>query len=338
MVNGSRKWTLLFASISISILALAFILLFSPYRLTPATFEAISEVNPLFIAVALAMHISAWVVWSFRMKLMSDFLSGTDTEGDLRLSQSLKIILASLFAACITPSQFGGEPVRIYLLRRSGLTVGDGTAIVFGERSLDFMVGMIGGAISFMLFRTVIPRYSVIFTAIGIILILGVLLMVYGITRPDKLKRFFDWVFTKMKVHKMERIRDKLYQELENFYEAHKKFQREGKKTIKLALILTIAFWLIEFTIPSFLLLGLGADPIWIYSIAAQFILIIIAAMPISPGSSGISELSSAYLYHTLVGAPLLGIFTLLWRLSTYYTSLIVGAITSMKVISEIKL
>jgi len=335
MVNGSRKWTLLFASISISILALVFILLFSPYRVTPATFEAIGEVNPLFLALALGMHISAWLVWSFRMKLMSDFLCGAHTDGDLRLSQSLKIILASLFAACITPSQFGGEPVRIYLLRRSGLTVGDGTAIVFGERSLDFMVVMIGGAISFILFRTVIPRYSAIFTAIGIILILGVLLMVYGITRPDKLKRFIDWVFIKMRVHKMERIRDKVYQELENFHEAHKKFQREGKKTIRLALLLTLAFWFVEFTIPSFLLLGLGVDPVWIYSIAAQFILVIIAAMPVSPGSSGVSELSSAYLYHTLVSTPLLGIFTLLWRLSTYYTSLIVGAITGMKVISE---
>ena len=335
MVNGSRKWTLLFVSISISILALVFILLFSPYRITPATFEAIAEVNPLFLALALGMHILAWVVWSFRLKLMSDFLSGAHTDGDLRLSQSLKIILASLFAACITPSQFGGEPVRIYMLRRSGLTVGDGTAIVFGERSLDFMVGMIGGAISFFLFRTVIPRYSGIFTAIGLILILGVLLMVYGITRPDKLKRFIDWVFTKLKVHKMERIRDKVYQELGNFHEAHKKFQREGKKTIRLALLLTIAFWFVEFTIPPFLLLGLGADPVWIYSIAAQFILVIIAAMPVSPGSSGISELSSAYLYHTLVSTPLLGIFTLLWRLSTYYTSLIVGAITGMKVISE---
>ena len=335
MVNGSRKWTLLFVSISTSILALVFILLFSPYRITPATFEAIAEVNPLFLALALGMHISAWLVWSFRLKLMSDFLSGAHTDGDLRLSQSLKIILASLFAACITPSQFGGEPVRIYLLRRSGLTVGDGTAIVFGERSLDFMVVMIGGAISFILFRTVIPRYSAIFTAVGIILIIGVLLMVYGITRPDKLKRFIDWVFIKMRVHKMERIRDKVYQELENFHEAHKKFQREGKKTIRLALLLTIAFWLVEFTIPSFLLLGLGVDPVWIYSIAAQFILVIIAAMPVSPGSSGVSELSSAYLYHTLVSTPLLGIFTLLWRLSTYYTSLIVGAITGMKVISE---
>ena len=337
MVNGSRKWTLLFVSISTSILALVFILLFSPYRITPATFEAIAEVNPLFLALALGMHISSWLVWSFRLKLMSDFLSGAHTDGDLRLSQSLKIILASLFAACITPSQFGGEPVRIYLLRRSGLTVGDGTAIVFGERSLDFMVVMIGGAISFILFRTVIPRYSAIFTAVGVILIIGVLLMVYGITRPDKLKRFIDWVFTKLKVHKMERIRDKVYQELENFHEAHKKFQREGKKAIRLALLLTFAFWFVEFTIPSFLLLGLGADPVWIYSIAAQFILVIIAAMPVSPGSSGVSELSSAYLYHTLVSTPLLGIFTLLWRLSTYYTSLIVGAITSMKVISEMK-
>ncbi len=329
----SRKTMLLLSSISISILSLVYILMFSPYRITSATFEAIKATNPLFLIAALSLHIFAWLIWSLRQKVLSDFVGARD---DLSYTQSVKIVLASLFAACITPSQFGGEPVRIYLLKRNGLTVGDSTAVVVGERSLDFIVGMVGAAISFIFFRTVIPKHSLFFTTFGILLLLGVILIAYGLAKPDKLKHVINWLFSKLKVHKMERVRNWLYQELENFHEAHKRIQREGKRTLIIAFILTITFWFVEFTIPSFLLLGLGLEPFWIYSVAAQFIILIIAALPLSPGSSGISEISIAYLYHTLVGTPLLGLFTLLLRLSTYYASLIVGAIASMKVMTEL--
>ncbi len=328
-----RKKILLSSSISISILTFVYILIFSPYRITSATFVAIKTVNPLFFTAALSMHMLAWLIWSLRQKVISDFLDARD---DLRFSQSVKIVLASLFAACITPSQFGGEPVRIYLLKRNGLTVGDSTAVVFGERSLDFIVGMVGAAMSFILFRTVIPGHSLFFTAMGIILLLGVILIAYGLAKPEKLKLLINWLFSKLRVHKLERIRDWLHQELENFHEAHKRIQREGKRILIIAFILTITFWLVEFSIPSLILIGLGADPFWIYSIAAQFIILIIAAMPLSPGSSGISEISITYLYHTLVGMHLLGVFTLLLRLSTYYASMIAGAIVSMKVMTEL--
>ncbi len=330
----SRKKVLLSSSISISILTLVYILIFSPYRLTSATFVAIKTINPLFLTVALGMHMLAWLIWSLRQKVISDFIDKSD---DLRFTQSVKIVLTSLFAACITPSQFGGEPVRIYLLKRNGLTVGDSTAVVLGERSQDFMVGMAGAAMGFILFRAVMPRHSLFFTIMGIILLLGVILIAYGLAKPDRLKLFINWLFSKLRVHRMERVRDWLYHELENFYEAHKRLRREGKKTLITAFILTVAFWLVEFSIPSFLLLGLGADPFWIYSVAAQFIILVIAAVPLSPGSSGISELSIAYLYHTLVGTHLLGLFTLLLRLSTYYASLIAGAIASMKVMTELQ-
>ena len=100
-------------------------------------------------------------------------------------------------------------------------------------------------------------------------------------------------------------------------------------------MFITAAFWLVAFLIPSFLLLGLGADPIWLYSIAAQFILTIIVAVPITPGGSGIAEVGVTALYHNLVDPAILGVFMLIWRLCTYYLNLIAGGITSVKMISE---
>ena len=341
-----RKLLLLTASLAISLTAILFILFFSPYKITPETIDALAKINPFYLVLAIGTHIGGFVIWSVRLKLMSNFI-GISADGlgekgkanDLKLSKSLKIILASLFAACITPSQFGGEPVRIYLLNKNGLSVGDGTAVVFGERLLDFVVIMIGAAISFLLFRAVLPYHSIlypVFTVIGACLSAGVVIMAYSLARPEKVKKVIDFLFSKIKSKRLEKVEDKFHRELDNFYNAIKRFQCEGKTTLVLALFITIAFWLVTFMVPSLLLLGFGADPVWLQSIAAQFILLIIAAFPTTPGSSGVAEFGIAYLYHTLVGAPILGIFVVIWRLSTYYVSLIVGGVTSAKVLSEI--
>ena len=338
MFNRShRKLLLLIVSLAISIITIISLL---SLTITPETFDILAKINPFYLSLAIGMHITAWIIWSFRLKLMSDFV-GAKAEiterKNLKLSSSLKIILASYFAACITPSQFGGEPVRIYLLSKNGLTVGDGTVVVFGERALDLIVITVGAAISFMLFRTVLSqKLYVIFTVIGACLCACVVIMTYGLGKPERVKKIIDLLLSKiLRYRKLKKIRDKLYQELDNFYNALKKFQSEGKATIGLALIFTIAFWLAEFVVPSFILLGFGANPIWIYSIAAQFILLLVVAVPTTPGSSGVAELCFASLYSTLVAAPLLGVFAVTWRLSMYYMNLIVGSVISVKILGE---
>jgi len=338
-----RKLLLLTVSLAISILTILFILFFSPYKITPATIDALARINPFYLSLAIGLHALSWIVWGCRLKIMSDFAGksaggGKGEANDLKLLKAIKIILASLFAACITPSQFGGEPVRIYLLNKNGLSVGDGTAVVFGERVLDFIVIVIGAAISFLMFRAVLSNHSIIypiFTVIGAFLFVGIVLMALALLHPEKANKLAEVLCSKIKIKRLERIKDKFYQEMNNFFGAVKRFRYEGKATLGFALLLTIAFWLVSFIVPSFLLLGLGANPVWIYSIAAQFILIIIVAVPITPGGSGIAEISITYLYHTLVGAPILGVFMILWRLITYYLNLIAGGITSVKILSE---
>ncbi len=134
---------------------------------------------------------------------------------------------------------------------------------------------------------------------------------------------------------RLEELKEKVHQEVDNFYGAMKRFKSEGKSTLVLAFLLTITFWLIDFIIPSVILLGFGADPVWLYSIAAQFILIIIMALPTTPGSSGVAELSFASFYSTLVAAPVLGMFTVTWRLIMYYMNLIAGSTITLKILGE---
>jgi uncharacterized protein (TIRG00374 family) len=159
--------------------------------------------------------------------------------------------------------------------------------------------------------------------------------MAYAVARPEKATKLIKALLAKIKSRRVGKIKDKILIEIDNFFSAINRFRYDGKITLALALFLTAGFWLIAFTIPSFLLLGLGSDPVWIYSIAAQFILTIIVTVPITPGSSGIAEVGLTALYHNLVGTPILGVFMFLWRLCTYYLNLIAGGITSVKMMSE---
>jgi len=335
MLNHShRRLLLLIVSLAISIITI--IALFS-LTTTLETYDILAEIQPLYLLAAIGMHFGAWIMWSSRLKLMSEFVGG---DKDLNLLKSLKITLASYFAACITPSQFGGEPVRIYLLNKNGLTVGGGTAVVFGERALDVVVVTIGAAISFLLFRSVFSQNTIlcaVFTFIGACLCTGVAIIIYGLAKPEKAKKVFDFLFSKLKLkyRRLEEMKEKVGHELDNFFHTLRRFQCEGKVTIGLALFFTLAFWLAEFTIPSLILFGIGADPVWIYSIAAQFILLIIVAIPTTPGSSGVAEIGLASLYSALIPAPLLGVFTVLWRLIVYYTNLVTGGFVSLKILGE---
>lgn len=340
-MSERRKLLLLSTSILISITTILAILFYSPYKITGETLDYLTEINPYYLALAIAMHALAWLLWGFRLKIMSNFIETHDGSVEVKklsLRKSLKVIFSSLFAACITPSQFGGEPVRIYLLNKHGFSVGDGTAVVLGERVLDFVVIAIGTALSFLLFRAVLANNTaiyVIFTVIGLLITSCVLFMAYGVARPEKAMKLVKALLAKIKSRRVGKIKDKILIEIDNFFSAINRFRCDGKSTLGLALFLTAAFWLIAFLIPSFLLLGLGADPVWLYSIAAQFILTIIVAVPITPGGSGIAEVGVTALYHSLVGTPILGVFMFLWRMCTYYMNLIAGGITSVKVISE---
>ena len=89
----------------------------------------------------------------------------------ISLWESTKIVIANLFLAAITPSMAGGEPVRIYLLKKDGLSIGAATASVLGERLLDAVFIIFCVPIGFFVFRNKIEiGYIQIGLSVGILL------------------------------------------------------------------------------------------------------------------------------------------------------------------------
>jgi conserved hypothetical protein len=81
--------------------------------------------------------------------------------------------------------------------------------------------------------------------------------------------------------------------------------------------------------------LGVNVKPIWALCIAAQVIVLIIMAMPLTPGSTGVAEVSMLSLYSIFIGSSILGVFVVIFRCMTYYTTLLAGGVAGLKVLKD---
>lgn len=331
--NRTIKWPII-VSVILSVVLIVVILYFT---FTPETFGYLTSVriNPWFFGAALLLNIVYWVLWAVRLRMLSNAI---DPEIPIGLWESIKIIIANLFLASITPSMAGGEPVRIHLLRRNGLSLGQATASVLGERLLDAIFILVLVPFAFFVFK---DRIDIGFIQIGltigiVVFIIAIVLFLYAIKNPERTKSFLCRINSKINTllkrepEKSESFVERINTEVDNFHESMIFFITKGKRTFLSASIITILFWSTGFMIPSMILLGLGLPPFIFESYAAQILLIVIIMMPTTPGSSGIAEGGVAALYSVLIGtsyAYLLGVFVLFFRLITFHMNLIAGAI-----------
>jgi uncharacterized protein (TIRG00374 family) len=78
--------------------------------------------------------------------------------------------------------------------------------------------------------------------------------------------------------------------------------------------------------------MGLGLSPYVLESFLFQLIIAVVMMLPLTPGSSGIAEISATSLYALIVPSSLLGIFVLLWRLILYYLNIALGLWPSLNI------
>jgi uncharacterized protein (TIRG00374 family) len=340
MNKKSRKVKL---SIILSIgLSLAVIFLILYFTLDAKPFEALSAVHIgyEFFIVAILFNVLCWVLWGARLKILSNAIN---QNVHISLWESTKIVIANMFLAGITPSVAGGEPVRIYLLNKNGLSAGEATATVLGERLIDAVFLLI--CLPFAVY--IVKDYiNVEFIKIGlyvgvIFFIICIFLLAYAIKYPEKIKTFLIFITEKInRLLKKQTGKKSIVQfinnEVDNFHQCMVFFLTREKKAFLEASLLTVLYWSIGFMIPSMIMLGLGLKPFFIESYAAQAVLLVIIMMPLTPGSSGIAELGAAGLYAVLIGPSLIGVFVILFRFITFHMNMIAGGIFQYRIFKSI--
>jgi len=336
-------------SIFVSIaLSLSIIVLILHFTIDAQTIHYLSEVSFraeffLFFSAAVALNVLYWFIWGGRLKVLS---KAVDSKVHINLWEATKIVIANQFLAGITPSAAGEEPVRIYLLNKDGLSTGDSTAAVLGERLIDAIFILVLVPFGFFVFKDRIDikliSYGLI---IGIIVFVsGIILFALALKYPEKTKALLLRISTHLsrfskKLERNKKVVDRISLEIDNFHASMALFLTRGKKSFLAASGLTVLMWSTGFMIPSMLLLALGLPPFFIESYAAQALLLIIVMLPTTPGSSGVTELGMAALYGVLLGAShqyILGVFVLLFRFISYHMNVICGAIFQYRIFKSI--
>lgn len=323
---------LLLISLGISFTVL-FLFLF--FTIDVGTLEALKSANIWLILLALGMHIVSIGFWAVRVQFMSKSLGYR-----VPFLHCFNLVCSNQFLASVTPSQVGGEPLRIYELVKAKVPVADATAVVLMERVFDAVVLLIGAMVSLVLlnvtsFGIEIPNYLMVMSYVSSAVFLAVLILFIAAAKNPRLgkaavSRAADFFLRKKDTEKREAFREKMLSAVNRFYNSLNYFMGKSRYGSFAGLFFTALFWVNEFVLVSVLLLALGLEPYFLLSFLFMILVTVILMIPLTPGGAGIAEVSMAGFFALIVPANLLGVFVLLWRLIIYYFNLASGFISTM--------
>ncbi len=338
-MESSRKWLLI--SLVVSIIAIVFVL---SITVTEDTLKSLTRIKPEYLLIALGFRAISWFVWGSRIKVLSGVIGNK-----ISLIQATKIVVAGTFAAGVTPSYVGGEPARIYLLGKEGMSYGDAAAVDLLGRALDGLAT--GGAFIFawLFFRSSIgPNMTIssffVLIAISFFFMIGIGL--YSLRDPEFIRGILarferSRLLERLSFGRSSSIIHRLDTEIDNFRDGLSMLLRGDRKSLLLSAFLTVIFWILLYSIAPIVLIGLGVEPMWISAMSVQAMVMILAMIPLAPGGSGVVEIGAASLYGSIFPADslqILGVFVLVWRFVSYHTNLIVGGIVSLNILKDTNL
>jgi uncharacterized protein (TIRG00374 family) len=330
---SSRSWFVLSVLFSLTVIAIVFATTFNE-----ETIGYILNFNVFFLLLAIAFRLIALAIWGLRIQVMSGSLGYR-----VPLPHCVNMVLAGLLAGTITPGQAGGEPVRVHELYRSGVKLGDAAAVVIMERVLDGIILTVMGIILMTLmtrffWSSFSPGLYLLVIIAWILMISFLVIPVLAIRYPEMTKKVLmklvNWLVPKLSwwsssPQALVELADK---EIDNLFMSMARFAGTARMGLLGGAITTGLFWVTEFLVASFILMGLGLGPAVVESFFFQILIAIINMIPLTPGSSGITELSTSSLYALIIPTGMIGIFVLLWRFITFYLNIILGAIAGLAI------
>ncbi|MBN2110959.1 MAG: flippase-like domain-containing protein [Methanosarcinaceae archaeon] len=333
-MNKVKKWLLISLIISLISGILIIILTFDAL-----TIDALLRIRPEFILAGILLHAFSYVVWGARVQGLCKTLGH-----NIGLLRSVEIVTSSTLAASITPSSLGGEPVRIHLLHIDRIPLGMASAVIIGERVLDGIFILSLAPFSIYVFSKILDDPSLdVLLVLAELFLLGILfLSLYGIWRPEPTKKLTHLIIRKMAPIvgtrtdvKLESVLEKVDSELGHFHDSIEFFIREDRLGLFIGVAYTLIFWITEFFLLYVILLGLNQypDPLVVFS--SQVLMIILMAIPSTPGASGVAEFGATTIFSVFVSSSLLGITVVAWRALTFYMNLIVGSFVSFRILKD---
>ncbi len=318
-----KKGLYLFAVLTIA--ALTGIFLFTQ---TGRTVEAIRHIQFGFFLLVLGLSVVDMTLGALRNHIY--FMAMDD---HVSFWTSIRANLANIFMGAVTPSQSAGGPAQLYVYCNAGVPMGK--AISVGVLNLlatiIFFVVSAGFSVYFLrdsfdaVIRSILLFCLIVFVIQLIIYVLAVwkpeaalrIIQRLSMMLSDRLPRFRD---------RIARFTGKVVKELTAYKETCSMFLGRRIYIPVLAVLLTFILYLNKFVLAYFIMVGLGESGSLLTVLCIQALVLFISYYSISPGASGIAEVSIAALMATVIGKDSLMIFTVLQRFFILYLPVILGA------------
>lgn len=238
----------------------------------------------------------------------------------------------------ITPFSTGGQPMQVYMLKKSGVRVASATNIIVQDFIMYQLALIVIGVFAlvanwhyqFFAVSSTLKTLIIIGFCINILIGIGLLFISFSKKFNDFVGKFIIKIGTKIKLIKdSDSIISKWEEKLGEFHGSAKLFKKK-----KLLFLKCFAYHFLSlvvfYIIPFFIFLSLDSSiSISVAEVitSSAFVLIIGNFVPIPGGSGGI-EYGFLKFFGSFINSSILYSALIVWRFITYYLGIIVGGVS----------
>jgi len=309
----------------LTVLALAGLFLYSH---TGETVSAIGHIQFKYFLLVLGLSLLDMTIGALRNHIYFMVMAKHVT-----FWTSIRANLANIFMGAVTPSQSAGGPAQLYVYYNAGVSMGKAISvgvlnllatIIFFVVSAGFSIYVLRDSFN-SLIRNILFFCFVIF-------FIQLVLYFLAVWKPESALRIIQKLSLRLSrwlprfKGRIEKFTGKVVKELTAYKETCSMFLGRHIYIPILAVVLTFVLYINKFILAYFIMVGLGASGDFLTVICIQALVLFISYYSISPGASGIAELSIAALMSSVMTRKSLMIFALLQRFFILYLPVIFGA------------
>ena len=321
----SRKSIILNVLFFTILILLTYYIIFKDYSLKEI-FNNLKGLNYNYLLLAIIFMFLYFVLEALNIKLLLNSF-----KEKISLFKSTIYAFICFFFSAITPGGSGGQPIAIYYLSKENIKMSNSTLAyliqLLGYNISALVIGLLSAALHPEVFD---GRLSLIFCVGSVLILIPISLTVIGIFSKrlsNFLVNLLIKVLTKLRVKKIDTIKEKITTELEVFHNSRSYIKTHKMEFVRSVLI-SLAQLLTSYVVPFFIYKSFGLSGYSIlFFIGLQAILHNSSASIPLPGAVGITESAFLLIYSYIYTIGLVHSSLIVTRIITFYLFVLLSLI-----------
>ncbi|MFZ1750790.1 MAG: lysylphosphatidylglycerol synthase transmembrane domain-containing protein [Saprospiraceae bacterium] len=318
-----------------TIIGLGVVLWMMSYQLDMGELKKLDkDSHTLFwISMAIFMYVLRHLFYAWRLRIM--------TEGAFSWPKAIQLIVIWEFSSAVSPTSVGGAGVAFFLLSQEKLSGAKTISVVLYSMVIDTIFFVLSLPILYLMLGPIMIRpgmvlfsdidgYGITFLTVLLFMTAYGAVFYYGLfVNPKSIKRLLI-IVSRWSI--LKRFRDDLRTTAFDVITTSENIKQKSWKFHANAFGTTLAAWITRFFAINCLILALvsGIDPSLydhLIILARGIAMHTITSFSPTPGAAGVAEYLFGGFYSDYIPVGIAVLIALVWRLISYYSYLMAGAI-----------